>query len=187
MDAKKEEWRDVVGWEGHYKVSNLGNVYSLKRHKIMVGKIDRYGYRQYTFCKDGKNYYYTAHRLVALAFIGEPPEGKNTVNHKNGNKLDNRLENLEWCSVQENTKHAYDNNLGNLKEIQKKATLRAIEVVSKRFAVYKDDNLIGIANNKTEAAQMAECDNKTVYNCVRENRKSRKGYSFVLLKGEGGM
>ena len=109
----KEEWRDIVGYEGKYQVSNLGRVRSLfcqsgKRKKpwILKGKIDRYGYRVVCLRWNGKNTHKTVHRIVALAFIPNP-EGKETVNHINGDKLDNRSCNLEWATQSEQELHKY--------------------------------------------------------------------------------
>lgn len=99
-----EEWRNVVGFEGLYEVSNFGRV----RHKNgqeIGGSLNSYGYRAYSLFKDGKRYTCKGHRLVAEAFIPNP-EGKRNVNHKDGDRDNNFVDNLEWVTHGENERHA---------------------------------------------------------------------------------
>lgn len=116
----EEIWADIAGYEGSYQVSNLGKVRSLDRvehsdvwkRRARCGKElsaikKRTGYMSVNLYKDGKMRTYCVHRLVAAAFIDKKP-GDTQVNHKNGNKTDNRASNLEWCTGSENVKHAFD-------------------------------------------------------------------------------
>lgn len=112
---QKEEWKDVVGYEGCYKVSNLGKVRSIERNGTKTGgkiltPFNSRGYNRFILSKNNINKKITAHRLVALAFIPNT-ENKATVNHKNGIKNDNRADNLEWCTIRENNVHAFNNGL----------------------------------------------------------------------------
>lgn len=104
-----EEWRPVPGFERVYEVSNLGRVRSLKfgKKKTMVGGFTRAGYRKVTFLLDGEQTTHLVHRLVVDAFLPHDPARQQT-NHKNGNKADNRLENLERASPSDNRRHALD-------------------------------------------------------------------------------
>ena len=122
MSKEKEIWKPIdwlEGYEGLYEISNLGRVKALDkkvkrgnhlmnvREKIIRTYKNKYGYHTVRLKKNGKNKTFLLHRLLAIAFIPNP-ENKVTVNHKNGNKEDYRLENLEWMTLSENIKHTYD-------------------------------------------------------------------------------
>ena len=109
-----EKWRDIANFEGLYLISNLGHVKSVERYKrnnagtqfvnerLRVLTPDKDGYLKVCLSKDGKHYVRSVHRLVAEAFIPNP-DNLPVINHKNEDKQDNRVENLEWCTVQYNT------------------------------------------------------------------------------------
>lgn len=100
-------WKDIEDYEGYYKVSTLGKVKSIKfgREKILKVSISEQGYRHVQLTK-GTEKNFRVGRLTAIAFIPNP-ENKRTVNHKNGIKTDDRVENLEWNTHGENLLHAY--------------------------------------------------------------------------------
>lgn len=110
----EEIWKDVVGYEGLYKVSNLGRVKSLKGYHrkdcILKLRNNLYGYLTVGLSKHNKSKRIKVHRLVAETFIPNP-QNYEQVNHIDGNKLNNNVLNLEWCNRSYNMKHAYDNNL----------------------------------------------------------------------------
>ena len=91
-----------------YLISREGKIYSTKSNKILKQRVDRYGYAKCTLFRKGKAYYRTIHRLVAITYISNP-RGLPTVNHINENKLDNRVENLEWMSIRDNDNHGTRN------------------------------------------------------------------------------
>lgn len=101
-----EVWKDVVGYEGFYEVSDMGNVRRKGKNKVLKSRIHRDGYRILVLCVDCKGRSFQVHRLVASAFIANRKD-KEQVNHKNGIKHDNRVSNLEWATRSENTIHAY--------------------------------------------------------------------------------
>lgn len=120
----EEKWLEVPGYEGIYEVSDLGKVRSSKdkvtksklhgdrvwQQRILRQKTDKKGYKRVDLWKKKQNKTYLVHRLVMLAFIGED-KNKPYVNHIDGNPSNNYLENLEWCTSQENLLHAYENRL----------------------------------------------------------------------------
>ena len=102
-----EKWRDIPGYEGFYQGSDLGNVRSIRFNKIRNMKSwDSHGYRAVELCMNNNRYTVGIHRLVALTFIPNP-ENKPEVNHKDRNKSNNNVENLEWVTQSENVAHAY--------------------------------------------------------------------------------
>lgn len=105
----EENWKDVVGYEGIYKISTLGRIKNSK-NKIIKQYKNHKGYliTQLSKCKDKKTF--IVHRLVAGTFIPNP-ENKPQVNHINCNKEDNRVVNLEWVTNNENKLHAKENGL----------------------------------------------------------------------------
>ena len=110
-ELEREEWRDVIGYEGVYSVSNLGRVRrdlqvaGSQRGRILSGAWDAYGYPRACLCKNDVRNTVKVHHLVAEVFIGPRPKDQ-TVNHKDGIKTNNRVGNLEYCTNIENLKHA---------------------------------------------------------------------------------
>lgn len=92
-------------YDGYY-ANKAGDIYSTKYKKCLSPKVDRYGYHAYTLLVNGERINTTGHRLVAETFIPNP-ENKLTVNHKNGIKTDNSVDNLEWATVAENNLHRF--------------------------------------------------------------------------------
>lgn len=101
--TKAETWRALPEYGGRYEVSNLGALRS-KRHGALRPFINRDGYLVATLSVEGQRIRTGVHRLVASAFLPNP-ENKAQVNHINGNKQDNRVENLEWMTCSENNLH----------------------------------------------------------------------------------
>lgn len=100
-----EVWKDIKGYEGLYQVSNMGNVRSLKRNKNLSLEIIRGGYCRVKLCDNGKENKILVHRLVAKEFL-DNPLGLCEINHKDENKLNNNVENLEYCTRRYNVEYS---------------------------------------------------------------------------------
>lgn len=114
-----EKWKWVHGFEGKYEISDLGRIRSYATGKIKYlssKRLTKDGYIHISLRKNMKAYEYRLNRLVAETFIGKPPKDKNTVNHINGIKTDNRACNLEWASMSEQMYHAYSHKLKKAKK-----------------------------------------------------------------------
>lgn len=169
-----EEWKFIKGYEGLYEISSLGNVMSLNSNnsnqsKLLVGGFSN-GYRQVGLNGINKTKRVKVHRLVAIAFIPNT-EKKPFINHKNGIKTDNRVENLEWCTSKENYIHAYKNGLYSPKKgneshlsknkIRQKAVINTL--TKERFVCVLDASMfIGISYDSLIKQLNGNRENKTV-------------------------
>jgi hypothetical protein len=116
----KETWKDIDGYEGIYQISTMGRVkrlvgYSCKRERILKPCPNGRGYLHVGVLKNGKRKNLRIHRSVAVIFIPNP-ENKPQVNHIDGVKTNNRIDNLEWNTASENIIHAHANGLCNKKK-----------------------------------------------------------------------
>ena len=164
LDECGEIWLDVKGYEGLYKVSNFGRVKSLarkyknqygefgyKKEFIKAQKISCYnkkekqknGYFVVNLAKDDNGNWIRVHRLVAEAFIPNP-ENKKEVNHKDGNKLNNKVDNLEWVTHQENCLHAWRTGLRKGNEEER---IRKIKEKNKVLKTITKDMVLDIFKN----------------------------------------
>lgn len=202
-------WKDIKNFEGYYQVSDNGEIKSLDRYihfkykdrfykgDVIRQQIGSNGYKIVKLHKGKKSYTFTVHKLVAEHFIKKPSYTV-CVNHKNGNKLDNRAKNLEWVTYRDNNIHALKNGLRKPKP---KGILphNTIKVV-----MFDNDNIIAIKETSKEMAQFV-IDNfkvkgtqdtiaRGIRNVCKQNeigfnnikstrrRKTAYGYKFSYLK-----
>jgi len=167
----REIWKDVVGYEGIYQASNMGRVMRVAGGQgAQAGRMlkpwrQSGGYLQLALCRDGKRTKLYVHRLVAERFLGPAPSPKHEVNHKNGVKDDNRVENLEWVTKSENEKHAY-RILGREPKPsngeahgQSKLTRRQVKEIRRLYATGE--------YTQTELGEMFEVSDTTISRIVR--------------------
>lgn len=167
----KEIWKDIEEFPG-YQVSNLGRVRSYwdnnhnmsNESHIMVGVKDKDGYPRVHLHKNKKSIHYMVHRLVAKTFILNP-ENKPQVNHINGVKHDNRVENLEWCTTNENRQHAYDTGL------QKPPGEQAVKI-TETGEIFK---------SISECARCINGQESGIRKCLYGERHTHKGYHYEYV------
>ena len=139
------EFKPVPGYEKYYKVSNYGEVYSLRKNKIMKPKIDKDGYHEYALYSDGKTVFKRGHRLVAEVFVeNKDPDNYDMVNHIDHSKDNNYYKNLEWCNNCLNIKHYYsgpnygDGSLRTLSSLCKEDFRELVDLYLNKGYYYSD-------------------------------------------------
>lgn len=187
MMEQEEIWKDVVGYKGMYQVSNIGRTKTMSRniyskgsiHYIMKERVTRQtdfkGYKQIRLRKDNLSRLYFVHRLVLMAFIPNP-FNKPYVNHKNGIRNDNRVENLEWCTRSENEKHAYKYLSKELKMNRPKGKdhFNSYPVVQKD----KNGNILKIWECAKQAKIEGGYCNTCIGLCVNGRMEYHKGFKW---------
>ena len=178
----QEIWKDVPGYEGLYQVSNMGRVKSLARTRKMnlpgrdtasvSERILKFGasqgYHAVTLAKDGINRKIRLHKLVALVFVPNP-DNKPDINHKDGDKHNNRSDNLEWVTPSENQRHAISTGL------------RKDELRRKRVNQYdRNGNFIRSWNGYVEIKEALGIPCQSVCGCCKGRCPTAYGYIWRL-------
>ena len=172
MNTVNEIWEPVKGFEGYYEVSNTGKVLGIERMVVLKSglrtiksrflktRINNYGYTEVRLTKDGKTTTTFIHILLAKAFIPNPYK-KLEVNHINGIKTDNRIENLEWCTHSENINHAYQSGL-----LQKRG-IKVVDICNNiKYSTIKDAALAMNINYITFKKSL-KSKNQNNLNCLQ--------------------
>lgn len=178
----EEIWKDIKNWEGQYQVSNYGRVKSLSRtikksdgttqtfkERIMKISNDNKGYPKVVFCNDRKQKCIRIHRLVAEAFIPNP-DNLSQVNHKDENKMNNYVGNLEWCDCE------YNNNYGTRNDRSAKSHINHPKVSKQVLCVELNKKF----SSASEAGRWIKNNNahSHITDCCKGNRKIAYGYHW---------
>lgn len=148
-------WKDIEFNPEVYEINEVGDVRNKKTGRILKPRKNRNGYLQVILCKDGKRKTFLVHRLVAIAFIPNP-ENKRTVNHKDENKTNNCVENLQWMTDKENTVYS-----------------EAIPIEA-----YKNGELIGVFESQIECARQLGLSQGNIWGVLNGIKPHTKGYTF---------
>lgn len=163
----KEVFKDIPGYEGLYQVSNLGRVKSLnyrhtRKEKIMTPQNNGHGYLHIKIYNNNKRHCYYVHRLVAQTFI-ENPDNLPQVNHKDLNRQNNKVSNLEWCSIEYNNTYA---------EKHRK--------IAKKVGCYKDGKLIKVYDAIRDAKKDG-FHHSNISSVLKGKSKSAYGYQWKYI------
>lgn len=185
-----EEWRDIPGFENRYQVSTYGRVRSVPRYvsnhtgellvkgKVLSQRTNKKGYMCIDIVRnDGKRCYYGVHRLVALTFL-QNPLNKPQVNHIDGNKVNNHIDNLEWCTNSENEKHAFRMGLNKVSGRAGKPKRRVAKIdlnTGETLGVYESIAEAAKENGIASSSNISLCCKKTY------GRKTIGGYRWEYI------
>lgn len=176
----QEIWKKIKDYP-NYEISNLGRIKALKyysnvhkqyydRELILKEKTNKFGYKFVSLSNKFGRKNKMIHRLVAIAFI-ENKNGYKEVNHIDGNKCNNNVNNLEWCSRSDNMLHAY--KLGLRKGTSK---------INSKILQLSDGEVIKIWNNISEIKSTLKLDYSSIYQCCKNKRKSCNGFQWKFAK-----
>ena len=189
-----EIWKDIKGFENRYQASNLGriktlifknNKYEIKREKILKQYLGNNGYLRIGLTNNnGKRNTYYVHRLIAETFL-EKNENQLVVNHKDEDKTNNNVENLEWITKKDNILYSFNLHKERIKAMQtKEATENRIKHFRKPvMQLDKNNNIINIFDSVISASKYTGFDKSTIANCCRNYYKQAYGYNWEYIRG----
>lgn len=167
--SSRENWADVRGYEGLYQVSDKGNIRRViqNRTRILKQYVSKAnGYCYINLYKNNKSSTMRVHKIVAREFLGEPPQNKLQINHIDGNKANNAVENLEYCDQSENMRHAYMTGL------EKPKGLRAI--------CLDDMKIYDTLTDAARAVSGGTAQGEMVARVCRGERSHYRGFHFAF-------
>lgn len=170
------QWADIPEFEGRYQVSKEGSVRSLVTNRVMKLQKHNQGYSTVALTLrdgSGRKKQFLVHRLVAEAFIANT-ENRETVNHRNGDKRDNSVDNLEWATYSENIAHSY-------KQLGRTAHTATLRDSSRPCVCLKDGEVVGVFPSATTAATVMGLRNRGVSRAATGERKTYASYGWKYL------
>lgn len=178
-----EIWKSVIGYENLYEVSNLGGVRSLSSNKVLKQSSDKGGYLRVNLYNNQVCKTFKVHRLVGSAFIKEEPN-KTLIDHINGNRNDNKVENLRWCSNKEN--HNFSLTKATRKElsdnnVKKYGSHGFIKASRKVIQCSKNGIELKIWNSIKEASEVLGITKHNIFRVCNGQRISAGGYTWKFI------
>lgn len=164
-----EIWKDVVGYEGVYQVSNLSRVRRTKSGRVLSPFMAK-GYLLVVLWSGNKEHGFAIHRLAAIAFIPNP-NNYPCINHKDEDKLNNKIENLEWCT------HKYNSNYGACR--QKIGDANGKPVIQKT----KNGEIVMEYKSGRQAERETGISSTHISSCVNGNRRTTGGFIWEKVGG----
>ena len=161
-----EEKFILLPFDNKYAVSNKGKILNVKSGRQLKTNVNKNGYEYVQLSTNGKRRTYRIHRLVAQCFISND-DLKPYINHIDGNKLNNDVTNLEWCTAKENDNHARNNNL----KVQNKPII-ATNIKTGCKIVF---------SSLSECARFLNTNKGSIHRTLKGKRKAHKGYTFTYL------
>jgi len=170
-EVAMNKWKDIIGYEGYYQVSSDGQVKNTRTNKILNGDINNIGYKRVILYTPIKKRFFI-HRLVATHFC-DGYRDELIVNHKDGNKLNNNANNLEWITKSENDLHAFKLGLRNAYPCTFKHKIEAYNLeTGERYKIYK---------NTQDCCNDLKVARTNIYNCCNGKQKSCRGYGLRYI------
>lgn len=185
-DLGFEVWQDIPGYEGLYQASTCGRIKSVERTRniginnkqkqIIYERLLKYrnahGYSNVGLCKDSLQKQYRVHRLIAQTFLPTPKSELTQVNHKDENKFNNRVENLEWCTAKYNTN--YGTGPVRRSKSQRNHPLKSKAVIQKDL----DGNFIALYPSIIEAERITGYNNAHIAACCKHKKHHNTAYGY---------
>lgn len=170
MNENEEIWKDIKGFEGHYQVSNLGRVKSIKFRKERILKPAKVGsgYLQVDLRKNGEHNLCKVHRLVCKVFLPNP-KNLPQINHKDEDKTNNKVENLEWCDARYNNTYGTRTQRANEKNTNGKCSKPVIQYT-------KDGKVVKEWKSTKDVERNLGYDHGSISKCCMGKYKSAYGF-----------
>lgn len=176
----EDNFKEIINTNGYYKIDSNGNILSVRKNKILKNSFDKLGYAIINTNINGKKQQHYVHRLIAIHFIPNLLNKPN-VHHKNHNKSDYRIENLEWVTQSENILYDYKDGF-HIGKTNMKGLFGELNPSHKKVKQFdKEGNLLNIINGIAEAARLVNGSASHITKVCRGKLKHHKGYKWQYV------